>query len=1269
MNNQSWLSRLWRRKPDQQRTTQATQSSPSVLFPQSTDKDEQTSAMSVIEQRAAQAYHVPPPGTPAVAKDTQGAAWHVGEELLNQYEVMGLLGEGGMGMVYKVHHRGWNIDLAVKSPQPALFAREGGEENFIREAETWVNLPLHPHIVSCYYVRLIDEIPRIFAEYVAGGSLGDWIRSRRLYEGGHQRALERMLDIAIQFAWGLHAAHEQGLVHQDIKPANVMMTPEGVAKVTDFGLAKARALAGEPEGSSGGNGQRSILVSARGMTPAYCSPKQAAGHPLSRKTDIWSWGVSLLEMLVGDVTWRSGILAREVLASYEPEAVVIPPPPAKLVTLLAHCFASRPEERPATMLEVAIALQEIYAQEIGRAYSRETPQTARMQADSLNNQALSLYDLGKVDAALQIWDQALQMDPQHLETTYNRGVVLWRQGDLTDDALCRQLEHIRADQGEAAQATYLLAQVHLERGERDAALRLLKQGGAHSIETDKWQSLLAKAQRATSLRCLHTFEGHTGFVWSVSLSGDGRWLVSGSWDKTIRLWETSSGRCVRIFYGHTAPVESVSLSGDGRWLVSGSNDKTIRLWETSSGRCVRTFYGHTSDVRSVNLSGDGRWLVSGSDKGTIPLREISSWRCVRTFYGHTSSVVSVSLSDDGHWLASGSKDNTVRLWEVNSGRCVHIFKGHTSDVTSVSLSRDGRWLVSGSQDQTIRLWEVGSGRCIRTFYGHTSDVRSVSLSGDGRWLVSGSDNNTVRLREVSSWRCVRTFEGHTDSVASVSLSRDGHWLVSGSQDQTIRLWSVAEPEPCCSFSLSQIRTHADITQEEAYGERLLEQMEQAQLQGQFPMALSLLNEVRALPGWERNPRSRGGWAQLARHCSRVGLRASWHLRTLEGHRYPVRSVSLSRDGHWLVSGSNDNTVRLWEVNSGRCVHTFKGHTNIVTSVSLSRDGHWLVSGSKDNTVRLWEVNSGRCVHTFKGHTNIVTSVSLSRDGHWLVSGSNDNTVRLWEVNSGRCVHTFKGHTNIVTSVSLSGDGRWLVSGSNDKTIRLWEVNSGRCVRTFTLEGLTNFVESVSLSGDGRWLVSGSNDKTIRLWEVNSGRCVRIFQGHAGNVDSVSLSEDGRWLVSGSKDNTVRLWEVNSGRCVRIFEGHTSTVASVSLSGDGRWLVSGSQDQTIRLWELDWELEAHEATEWDEGARPYLEPFLTQHRPYAAHLPPDREPTGQEIQQALLRQGTPTWNEDDFQGLIRQLQDVGYGWLDPEGVRRQLTSLAREWQGPFPVSGQ
>ncbi|GHO64287.1 hypothetical protein KSC_031790 [Ktedonobacter sp. SOSP1-52] len=401
--------------------------------------------------------------------------WQRGDVLLEQYEVLETLGEGGMGTVYKVHHRGWNIDLALKRPQSAVFAQAGGKENFIREAETWVNLPLYPHIVSCYYVRTLDELPLLFAEYVAGGSLADWIRGRRLYEGGQQHALERMLDIAIQFAWGLHAAHEQGLVHQDIKPANVMMNVEGIAKVTDFGLAKAREMAGESTESPEGSSQRSILVSSRGMTPAYCSPEQAAGKALSRKTDIWSWGVSLLEMFVGEVTWHSGILAREVLASYEPEDAAIPPIPAPLRELLARCFALRPEERPATMLEVADALEAIYRDVCGCAYAYTRPETERALANNLNNRALSLFDLEQLEEAMNCWNETLHIAPHHLEATYNQGMILWRRGEITDEVLKLRLELCRQVASEPWKADMLLAQVCLEQGDQNGAASYLNE--------------------------------------------------------------------------------------------------------------------------------------------------------------------------------------------------------------------------------------------------------------------------------------------------------------------------------------------------------------------------------------------------------------------------------------------------------------------------------------------------------------------------------------------------------------------------------------------------------------------------------------------------------------------------------------------------------------------------------------------------------------------------------------------------------------------------
>ncbi|MCS7286954.1 MAG: serine/threonine protein kinase [Anaerolineae bacterium] len=346
-----------------------------------------------------------------------------------------------------------------------------------------MSLGLHPHIVTCFYVRTLGGIPRLFTEFVEGGSLKDWIRTRRLYEGGPKEALRRILDLAIQFAWGLDYAHQKGVIHQDVKPSNALLTPDGLLKVTDLGLVKAK-----------------------GFTPAYAAPEQVLGKPTGPLTDLRGWGLSVLEMFAGEVTWMEGTVAASVLEAYlrePPEG--LPPMPQGVVEILRACFQEDPGARPQGMEEVAERLRAVYEAEMGEPYPRTKPEAPALQADSLNNRVVNYLDLGKEEEAVQCWQEALEADLAHLEANFNYGYYRWQRTELLGSELLRQIQHLESAHGGNAEYWRLVGWVYLEQGYVEEVLRKLEGLGVQ-------EEPLEQAHRAPDwpvIREVRGMEGHT----------------------------------------------------------------------------------------------------------------------------------------------------------------------------------------------------------------------------------------------------------------------------------------------------------------------------------------------------------------------------------------------------------------------------------------------------------------------------------------------------------------------------------------------------------------------------------------------------------------------------------------------------------------------------------------------------------------------------------------------------------------------------------------
>ena len=344
-----------------------------------------------------------------------------GDVLVDTYEVTSDALSGGMGSVWQVQHMQWDMQLAMKRPKPLYFAEASDKTkaNFIAECENWINLGLHPNIVSCYYIREIGGVPSVFSEWMDGGSLADAIGSGALYEGSSDDVLERVLDIAIQIERGLGYSHKNNLVHQDVKPGNVLLTADWNAKVSDFGLAKALSrVAGES------------AATTSGRTLAYCPREQTAGAEAEPWMDVYAWATTVLEMLSQKCTWTKGSDVADDFAGHF--AKVCYDAPEILELILKACIEGQYDDFDSVDREMVQA----YAEATGHKYLREKPQAAIDTAESLNNRAMSFLDLGKTDEAIALLDMAAKANPDCMEAAFNQGVLRWREG-LSDDEFLR----------------------------------------------------------------------------------------------------------------------------------------------------------------------------------------------------------------------------------------------------------------------------------------------------------------------------------------------------------------------------------------------------------------------------------------------------------------------------------------------------------------------------------------------------------------------------------------------------------------------------------------------------------------------------------------------------------------------------------------------------------------------------------------------------------------------------------------------------------------
>lgn len=590
------------------------------------------------------------------------------------------------------------------------------------------------------------------------------------------------------------------------------------------------------------------------------------------------------------------------------------------------------------------------------------------------------------------------------------------------------------------------------------------------------------ALRAADEKRSAIIRGHTDCVLRAVFSPDGKLFATASKDKTVRIWDTASGAEIRRFTGKDA-IDFVTFSPDGKRILfsyqfeNGLYYWDIEVWKeieidrpcgrigvfSPDGRIFAYILGGSNlwfwdsttrrkspqgerecFVNSLAFSPDGKRIVFACDNKMIYVWDIETKKDILRLEGHTDRVNSAAFSPDGKRIVSASSDKTVRIWNADTGEEILCLEGHDGFVYSAAFNPSGKRIVSASWDRTVRIWNAESGKLIRKFEGHVGCVHSVAYSPDGSRIISASEDTTVRIWTIrfDSKIRLRRLKGHVSEVDFAVFSPDGKRIVSASKDNTVRIWDVETDK-----ELRCLEGHANYVRSAVFS-----------LDGKKIVSASWDQTIRI---WD---------TLLGKEIHKLDTDAS------------ASFAAFSPDGKQIVFGfefdENKKNVYLWRVETGEEIIRLVGHTERVNSAVFSSDGKWIVSASDDNTVRIWDIETRKEIRQFGGHVNGVNSAVFSPDGKQIVSTSDDKTVRIWNVETGEEVRRFEGYSDEkVEYAAFSPDGKLIVAADNHFTVYILDVESGAIFQK--LEWMSSC--PVSFNPDGKQIVSSNCDDVI-IWE-------------------------------------------------------------------------------------------------------------------------------------------------------------------------------------------